>query len=306
MEPIIKLQDVDFYYGHFKALDRVTLSMGPGTYGLLGPNGAGKTTLLKILLGFLTPQRGSGFLLGYDLSHDPVAMKSKIGYVPEIGSIIPGMDGVSHTAYLGQLGGMPRQEAMKRAHEVLYYVGLDEARYRNVETYSSGMKQRLKLAAALVHDPKLLFLDEPTSGMDPKARKEMLNLINDISEHRKMNILISSHILADIEMTCGEIVIINKGRIVRREKVNAGQNPHNVYELKIQGNLSLLKKALPEVRFSHGQRNKVMATLPRDFDLHKIFQAAEATHTQIRHLVPKKTTLNDVFVSAVEEGNHGH
>jgi ABC-2 type transport system ATP-binding protein len=306
MNPVIQIKDLDFYYGRFKALDGVELAMEPGTYGLLGPNGAGKTTLLKILLGFLKPARGTGHILDFTLGRDNVTMKRKIGYVPEINCLIPAMDGITHTAYLGQLGGMPRQEAMKRAHEVLYYVGLDEARYRKVDTYSSGMKQRLKLAAALVHDPRLLFLDEPTSGMDPKARKDMLNLINDISSQQHMNILISSHILADIEMTCREIIIINKGRIIRQEKVESGLNRHNIYDLKIHGDLSALQKELPAVRFHRSERHRIQVRLPRGFKLKRIFEAAKASGTQIRHLVPQKTSLKDVFVSAVEEKPDGH
>lgn len=306
MKKIIQLKEIDFYYGDFKAIDNITLNLESGTFGLLGPNGAGKTTLLKILLGFLKPNKGHGTILEFDIGQENITMKKKIGYVPETNCIIPGMDGISHTSYLGQLGGMPKQEAMKRAHEVLYYVGLDEARYRNVETYSTGMKQRLKLAAALVHDPELLFLDEPTSGMDPKARKDILTLINDISQNNKMNILISSHILADIEVTCSEIIIINKGQIVKQEKINKAQNRQDIFELKLQGNLNGFKQEFPNLNFHKGEKNKLVVKLPADFDLNLLFRAAYKTKTQIRHLIPRKTSLKDIFISAIGEENHGN
>ena len=170
MNNIIELKNINFCYGQFKAIDNVSLAVEKGIYGLLGPNGAGKTTLMKVILGFLIPEKGDGKVLDFNIRREFTVIREKIGYMPEIDCLIPGMDAVSLTAYLGELSGMPKQEAIKRAHEVLYYVGLEESRYRNVDTYSAGMKQRLKLATALVHDPELLFLDEPTSGMDPQAR----------------------------------------------------------------------------------------------------------------------------------------
>jgi ABC-2 type transport system ATP-binding protein len=195
-----------------KALEGVSLDLSQGAVGLLGPNGAGKSTLIRILLGFLSPDKGGGSVLGYDIKDEQRKIRRYVGYMPEDDCFIPGLDAVSFTSYLGELSGMPRQEAMKRAHEVLYYVGLEESRYRKLETYSSGMKQRLKLAQALVHDPKLIFLDEPTSGLDPNGRSEILELIMDISSKKDIQVLISSHILPDIELTCKYVVILNKGR----------------------------------------------------------------------------------------------
>ncbi len=210
----IEVKDLHFSYGKLKALDGVDLDLPQGAIGLLGPNGAGKSTLLRILLGFLVPDKGEGRILDYDIKHEQSAIRRFVGYMPEDDCFIPGMDAVSFTSYLGELSGMPRQEAMKRAHEVLFYVGLGESRYRNLETYSGGMKQRLKLAQAIVHDPKLIFLDEPTSALDPQGRKEILELIIDISSRKDIQVLISSHILPDIEAICSYVVILNNGKLV--------------------------------------------------------------------------------------------
>src|SRR5512136_3332213 len=207
----IEVKNLSYSYGAVAALQGISVSIGEGAVGLLGPNGAGKSTFIRILLGFLVPDKGEGKVLGYDIRREQGMIRRSVGYMPESDCFIAGMDAVTFTSYFGELSGMPRREAMKRAHEVLFYVGLGEARYRLLETYSAGMKQRLKLAQALVHDPKLLFLDEPTSNLDPQGRMEVLALIRDISSKKDINVLVSSHILGDIEATCSHVVILNKG-----------------------------------------------------------------------------------------------
>src|SRR5262245_54197260 len=172
--PTVVLDGVSVAYGRTPALRRVSIAFPSGAVGLLGPNGAGKSTLIKTLLGFIPPTEGRMQVLGFDVARQPLDIRARVGYVPESDAHIPGMNAVSFVAYCGELAGLPRTDAIQRAHEVLFYVGLGEARYRNVETYSTGMKQRLKLAQALVHDPDLLLLDEPTNGMDPRGREEML------------------------------------------------------------------------------------------------------------------------------------
>jgi ABC-2 type transport system ATP-binding protein len=190
MPPIIDLEGVSVRYGKNAALRDVSVSFPSGAVGLLGPNGAGKSTLLKSVLGLLVPERGRLRVLGLDVRHSPLQIRRRIGYMPESDAHIPGMNAVAFVAYCGELAGLPRADAMQRAHEVLYYVGLGEARYRNVEQYSTGMKQRIKLAQALVHDPELLFLDEPTNGMDPKGRDEMLELVRDIAHNKQINLIL--------------------------------------------------------------------------------------------------------------------
>ncbi|MFN7981018.1 MAG: ABC transporter ATP-binding protein [Vicinamibacterales bacterium] len=172
--PVVTLDGVSVVYGTNTALNGVSAAFPAGAVGLLGPNGAGKSTMIKSLLGFVIPTQGRMRVLGIDVAQSPLEIRSRIGYMPENDAHIPGMNAVSFVAYCAQLSGLPRADAMQRAHEMLFYVGLGEARYRNVDTYSTGMKQRIKLAQALVHDPDLLLLDEPTNGMDPKGRDEML------------------------------------------------------------------------------------------------------------------------------------
>lgn len=301
---ILELKNIHFYYGSFKAIDGVNLEIGQGIYGLLGPNGAGKTTLMKIILGFLSPAEGSGRVLKYDIRANQIEMRKKIGYMPESDCLIPGMDAVALTAYLGELTGMPRQEAIKRAHEVLYYVGLEESRYRQVETYSAGMKQRLKLATALVHDPGLLFLDEPTSGMDPQARKEMLELINDIASKGTMNMIISSHILADIEVTCRRVLIMNKGQIVSQQQIgDLNREKVNIFELKLKGDIEAFKARLAGFRMEQDEKGIYRVHLPADFPKKSIFKTAMETKVQIRHFRESKLTLEDAFVTAIGEAD---
>src|SRR5512137_3220474 len=212
--PVIVLDRVSVAYGRQAALNDVTAAFPPGAVGLLGPNGAGKSTMLKTLLGFITPASGSMKVLGLDVATSPAEIRARLGYMPEIDAHIPGMNAVSFVAYCGQLAGLPAVDAIQRAHEVLYYVGLGEARYRNLETYSTGMKQRIKLAQALVHDPDLLFLDEPTNGMDPKGRDEMLELVRDLAHEKHVNLILSSHLLPDVEYCCDRVVVLDKGALV--------------------------------------------------------------------------------------------
>jgi len=238
----LEVNDIHFSYGPIAALAGVSLTLEGGAVGLLGPNGAGKSTLLRILLGFLTPSKGEGRVLGYDIRTERALIRRSIGYMPEDDCFIVGMDAVSFTSYFGELSGMPREEAMKRAHEVLFYVGLGESRYRLLDTYSAGMKQRLKLAQALVHDPKLLFLDEPTSNLDPHGRQEILELIRDISSAKDIQVLVSSHILADIETLCADVVILNKGRVAAQGSLASLRAiDYSLFEVRVKGDEDLFR-----------------------------------------------------------------
>ena len=231
-------------------------SFPPGAVGLLGPNGAGKSTMIKALLGFVVPTRGQMHVLGLDVRHKAQEIRARIGYMPENDSHIPGMNAVTFVAYCGQLSGLPPVDAMQRAHEVLYYVGLGEARYRNVETYSTGMKQRIKLAQALVHDPDLLFLDEPTNGMDPKGRDEMLALIHDLGHNKRVNLILSSHLLPDVEHTCDHVIVMDKGRIATQGPIATLKGTGgSVFELRIKGDLPRFIDALRDER-ARGARHR--------------------------------------------------
>ena len=280
-----------------------------GAVGLLGPNGAGKSTMLKALLGFVKPAEGRMTVLGIDVAKDPLGIRARIGYMPESDAHIPGMNAVSFVAYCGELAGLPPVDAMQRAHEVLYYVGLGEARYRNVETYSTGMKQRIKLAQALVHDPDLLFLDEPTNGMDPKGREEMLELIRDLGHNKNVNLILSSHLLPDVEYTCDHVVVMDKGQVAAYGPIEELKGPAGrVFELRIKGNLPEFIDVLNAAGMEcHGTDEDVMRVfVPAGIDAagreqRAIFSLAAQHRVQVRHLRPSLPTLEDVFAKAIGE-----
>jgi ABC-2 type transport system ATP-binding protein len=298
----IELKGIRFCYGPVQALDGVELSIGEGACGLLGPNGAGKSTLLRILLGFLRPAEGEGRILGYDILRDQFPIRRLVGYMPEDDCLIAGLDAVTFTSYFGELSGMPRQEAMKRAHDVLFYVGLGEARYRLLETYSAGMKQRLKLAQALVHDPKLLFLDEPTSNLDPQGRNEILELIKDISSKKDIQVLISSHILTDIEYTCSNVVILNKGKVAAQGDLQTlKQVDYSLYEMKIKGESEKFLQDLRAAgcRVEETEEGLLKLYMPPGFKREGLFRFAAADSIQIRHFVQSRTSLEDLFARTV-------
>ncbi|MBN2363794.1 ABC transporter ATP-binding protein [candidate division WOR-3 bacterium] len=299
---VIDIENLSYSYGFIKALDGVSLKLEQGVYGLLGPNGAGKTTLMKVMLGFLLTRKGKGKILGYDIKSGIKDIRRKIGYMPESDCLLPDVDGITLVSYLGELSGMPPNEAVKRAHEVLFYVGLEEQRYRKVETYSTGMKQKIKLAQALVHDPELLFLDEPTAGLDPKGRKDMLDLIRNISENKSMSIVLSTHILPDIEFTCGSAVIIDKGKIVATELTGSiSEERQDAVELKIEGDNEAFERMLSEEGLKIEKReNRILRiTMPADYDKKKLFKAALEAKAGIIRYSCLKSSLSDRFVKAV-------
>jgi ABC-2 type transport system ATP-binding protein len=302
--PVVHLDGVTVIYGKNNALKEVSARFAPGAVGLLGPNGAGKSTMLKALLGFVKPNAGRMTVLDLNVAERPLEIRSRIGYMPETDAHIPGMNAVSFVAYCGELAGLPPVDAMQRAHEVLYYVGLGEARYRNVETYSTGMKQRIKLAQALVHDPDLLFLDEPTNGMDPKGRDEMLELIRDLGHNKNVNLILSSHLLPDVEFTCDHVIVMDKGQVVAQGPIEELKGPAGrVFELRIKGNLPVFIETLRERGLEcHSTDEDVMRVfVPAGRDQREIFALATEQGAQIRHLRPSIPTLEDVFAKAVGE-----
>ena len=301
---VVELRGVSVAYAKNAALKDVTATFPAGAIGLLGPNGAGKSTLLKSLLGFLTPTTGKMKVLGFDVATSPLDIRARIGYMPEIDGHIPGMNAVSFVAYCGQLAGLPSVDAMQRAHEVLYYVGLGEARYRNVETYSTGMKQRIKLAQALVHDPDLLFLDEPTNGMDPKGRDEMLALVHDLAHNKQINLILSSHLLPDVEYACDRVVVLDKGRVVAQGPIAELKGRRlQVFELRIKGDRLQFAETLRHQGFEcHETDEDIMRVLvPGEDGARSLFALATRERVQVRHLRPSVPTLEDVFAKAVGE-----
>jgi len=234
----------------------------------------------------------------------PLQIRARLGYMPESDGHIPGMNAVSFVGYCGQLAGLPRSDAIQRAHEVLHYVGLGEARYRNLETYSTGMKQRIKLAQALVHDPELLFLDEPTNGMDPKGRDEMLELVTDLATRKGVSLILSSHLLPDVEATCERVIVMHRGAIVTQGLINElTERRRQVFEIQIKGDLDGYVQALEATGAEcYGTDEDVMRVFvgpgqgPRD-----LFAVAMSQNVQVRHLRPSVPTLEDVFAEAIGE-----
>jgi len=303
-DAVVRLSDVSVVYGKNYALRGVSALFSKGAVGLLGPNGAGKSTMLKSLLGFVTPTEGRMTVLGLDVAESPLEIRARIGYMPENDAHIPGMNAVSFVAYCGELAGLGRVDAMQRAHEVLYYVGLDEARYRNVETYSTGMKQRIKLAQALVHDPDLLFLDEPTNGMDPKGRDEMLELVRDLGHNKGVNLILSSHLLPDVEYTCDRVVVMDGGRIAAQGPIDELKGPSGrVYEVRAKSGtdrlVHLLKAAGMECKATDEDVMRVF--VPVGKSARDVFAVAASEGIQLRHVRPSVPTLEDVFARAVGE-----
>ena len=306
--PVVVLEGVSVRYGGQGALQDVSATFPRGAVGLLGPNGAGKSTLLRSLLGFLVPEAGRMQVLGRDVPGAGLDIRARIGYMPEADAHIPGMNAVSFVAYCGELSGLPRVDAMQRAHEVLFYVGLGEARYRVAETYSTGMKQRLKLAQALAHDPELLFLDEPTNGLDPKGRDEMLDLIRDLAHRKGVNLILSSHLLPDVEHTCEHVVVLDRGRVVAQGPIDKLKKPSGqVFELRVKSETAdaeaRFRQHLEASGFDWHQTDDgtLRVFVPGSSGARDLFLVADHAGVQVRHLRPSVPTLEDVFARAVGE-----
>src|SRR4051794_37711131 len=234
---LIELDGVTKTYGKIEALAGLSVVVPGGPIGLLGPNGAGKTTMIRSLLGLITLDAGQGKVMGMDIRTHRLDIRQAVGFVPEDECLFPGVVGVQFVAYAGELVGMSPRDALQRAHEVLDYAGLGEARYRRVESYSTGMKQRLKLASAIIHDPKLLILDEPTNGMDPAGREEVLELAKDLARNKGMNLIFLSHILPDVESVCDYVIVLGRGKLLAQGAISELKQLHEqMFEVRLKAN----------------------------------------------------------------------
>ena len=301
---LIEIKNVSLFFGTTTALDNLSLEVQGGAVGLLGPNGAGKSTLIKTLLGFVKPNQGSAAVFGMDVEKQPLEIRRQVGYMPEDECLIPGMTAIQLVAYAGELCGMPRRDALQRAHEVLYYVGLDEERYRIVGEYSVGMKQRVKLAQALIHDPKLLLLDEPTNGMDTNGREEMLELVKDIAIDKGINVIPSSHLLPDVEFACEEIIALSHGSVAAHARIDALKSEKSrAYDLKIVGDTDAYIDALErhnyQIELRPDKRLHVTSENGEQTDTKLFFQLAYDTGVQLRQLREVKHTLEDIFAEVM-------
>jgi ABC-2 type transport system ATP-binding protein len=307
IEGQIEAQDLVVRYGPVLALDHFSVKVPRGIVGLLGPNGAGKSTFIKAVLGLLDPQSGTISVEGLDPAKDKMAIRDRVGYMPEHDCLIEAMTGVELVAYMGQISGMEKKDSIPRSHEVLDFVGLNEQRYRPISTYSTGMKQRIKLAQAIVHDPSIIFLDEPTSGMDPQGREEMLDLIGRIAATDK-SILLSSHILHDVERVCKDVVIISNGKAITQGGIESllsqGSERKRVV---VRGQPEALDRFIAmlsggyEVLSTSEEFKQVTVVLVNTGGSASIFEMAHQAGVQIRSYLPDRFTLEDVFIEAVKE-----
>lgn len=301
---VAQIQGLTVQYGSFVALRDFSATIPEGCIGLLGPNGAGKTTLLKTLLGFVQPTAGSGTVLGLDIHDQGLRIRQRIGLMPEQECHIPGMTAVGFVAYAGELAGMPANQSLRRAHEVLEYCNLGEARYRNVETFSTGMRQRIKFAQALVHGPRLLLLDEPTNGLDPRGREEMLNLIRSVSHGKGLNVIVSSHLLPDIERTCDEVMVLFQGRLQAQGKIKDLKKVEgepidievNEASAAFMNQLVLLGGRILQ---AENRRYRVQFECTNIEAGHRIFQASRETGAQVREFRVAERSLQEAFLEAI-------
>ena len=306
--PFLDLRGITRTFGAFTALYDVTLTLPPGRVGLLGPNGAGKSTLLKVLMGLVPPTAGTGRVFDQELGGDRDStgnwrLRRLIGFMPEADALVPGLTGIEYVGLAGELYGMPRREALRRAHEVLSYLGLEEARYRRVEEYSLGMKQRVKLAQALVHDPPVLLLDEPTSGLDPAGRDAMLRLVRELGTEHEKSVILSTHLLADVEAVCERVVILAGGR-VRRVGTVAELRGHrrDRFRVRVDGGGAALRDDLAaegvEVLADDG-RGEWRVSVPDGWPTLGFFRLASAHDAAVRSLVRDDETLEELFLREV-------
>lgn len=302
--PLIELRGLAKRYGEVTALHDVNATVSGRIVGLLGPNGAGKSTLLKCLLG-LIPFDGHASVLGLPARTEGPAIRDRVGYMPESEAMLMGMSAVELCTYAGQLSGLPRTEAMQRAHAALYFAGLEDKRYQPIEGYSTGMKQRVKLAQALVHDPELLFLDEPTNGLDPRAREEMLALIRELPERRGCAIILSTHLLPDVEGVCDHAVIMHRGTMrfsgsIAELRRSRGDGE---YVIEVKEEPERLVAALRDAGATSEVTSPLTASLllPSGADTTLAFQAARIAGSQIRRLEAKRDSLEAAFLRVIGE-----
>jgi ABC-2 type transport system ATP-binding protein len=307
MTPVIELDDLEVRFGNRVILRGLSGSLSGRSIGLLGPNGAGKTTLLHTLLGFHKPSAGTARIFGHDIQRDGRRIRTLIGDMPENEAFVAGMTAVRLVRMMAELSGLPPQTALERAHEALYYVGLGEARYRKVETYSLGMKQMVKLAQAIVHGPRLIFLDEPTNGLDPSHRARMLRLIREIRDTGEVYLILSSHLLRDVEECCEEVLILKDGQIAQYCNLEEERKANRKFiELEVRGDNSGFAADVGKlgVEYALQGNRKIKMVLPPGLEIRQLYEAAAARDVQIRRLTYKRDSLQDIFLKAME-GDRG-
>ncbi len=306
--PVIELQNLTVRLGTREVLRDLTGAFTGRTIGLLGPNGAGKSTLISTLLGFWPVTSGTARVFGLDIRREAKRIRAQIGYMPENDSFISKMNAVSFIRMMAELSGLPSQTALERAHEALFYVGLGEARYRQLGTYSLGMKQLAKLAQAIAHGPKLLILDEPTNGLDPPARQRMIRLVKEMSATRDMHIVLCSHLLRDVEETCEEVLILKQGRVVHYANLEDERRSNRRFlELELHDQTEHFREALERLgcECAPGTGNRLKVVMADNVEIRDIYRIAAEQDVQLRRLNFRRDTLEDIFLKAMESGSGG-
>jgi ABC-2 type transport system ATP-binding protein len=301
MTALIELVDVQRRFGTVRALRGATATITGRIVGLLGPNGAGKSTLIKCLLGLIDFE-GQATVLGLSPQREGPAVRDRVGYMPENDAYLPGMSAVELCVYAAELSGLPRTEAMQRAHAALYYAGLEDKRYAPIDSYSTGQKQRVKLAAALVHDPELLFLDEPTNGLDPRSREEMLQLIVEMPERRGCSIVLSTHLLPDVDRVCDDVVIMHEGLVRFSGGIEAlRRSVGGVYRIEVKDGVDRLIGALATAGVTATAVSPIAlsAPLPDDGGARLVFSAAREVGVQVRGLELEKESMEAAFLRVI-------
>lgn len=304
MEPVIDLDGLEVRFGNRTILNKLTAKVTGRAIGLLGPNGAGKSTLINTLLGFHQPASGTARILGRDIRTQAREVRSLIGFMPENDSFVAGMTGVRFVRMMAELAGLPREHALERAHEAFFYVGLGEVRYRPVGTYSLGMKQAAKLAQAIAHGPKLLFLDEPTNGLDPPARLRMIQLIQDIRDRGDLHLVLSSHLLRDVEECCDQALILKDGNIAAFCNLEEERRANlRFLELETRGEVNgNFREAMEHMgcQTAAGAQGRLKLILPEGLEVKSLYATAAQQNVQIRRLTHKRDSLEDIFLKAME------
>ncbi len=303
MAAIIELENLDVGLGGRPVLNGLSGSLSGRAIGLLGPNGSGKSTLINTLLGFHAPSRGTARVLGRDIRRQSREIRATVGYMPENDAFIAGMTGIRFVRYMAELSGLPAEQAVERAHEAFFYVGLGEARYRKLGTYSLGMKQLAKLAQAIVHGPKLLILDEPTNGLDPLARQRMIQLVRAIRDAGDTRLLLSSHLLRDVDETCDEVLILKDGCIAAITNIEEERRSNRKFiEMETVGASEAFTGAMHALGCecaSYGS-GRVKLVLPEKVEIRDLYRVAAVQGVQVRRLNHRRDSLEDIFLNAME------
>jgi ABC-2 type transport system ATP-binding protein len=304
MDPVIELDGLEVRFGERVILNRLKAALTGRSIGLLGPNGAGKSTLINTLLGFHKPAAGTARIFGRDIRTHAREVRSLVGYMPENDAFIAGMSGVRFVRLMAELAGLPREHALERAHEAFFYVGLGEVRYRALGTYSLGMKQAAKLAQAIAHGPKLLFLDEPTNGLDPPARVRMIQLIQEIRDRGDLHLILSSHLLRDVEECCDEVLILKDGKVAAFCNLEEERRANRRFlEIETRGETNgLFLEAVEKLgcETAPGAQGRVKLIMPDGLEVRRLYQVAAEQNVQIRRLSHKRDSLEDIFLKAME------